>query len=138
MIDSINKALSLKDVNEQFEAYRSSRKKMTKFPDRLWQQAVSLLNQHSISEVARTLRVTNQQIKTQLDKITITDEETVDFVSLNQDEVLPDEPLAIDFKVDDTLKTKVEITRSDGAKLVISQLPESSLAKILDCFVGGL
>jgi len=44
---------------------------MTKFPDKLWQQAVSLLNNRSISEVAKTLRVTNQQIKTQLDKITV-------------------------------------------------------------------
>jgi len=138
MIGNINKALSLKDVNAQFEAYRSSRKKMTKFPDKLWQQAVSLLNNHSISEVARTLRVTNQQIKTQLDKITVKDEKSIDFISLNQDKMLPGEPLSIDFTVDDTLKTKVEITRPDGAQLVISQLPESSLSKLLERFVGGL
>lgn len=138
MIDSINKALTLKDFNQQFEAYRTSRKKMTKFLDKLWQQAVSLFNHHSISEVARTLRVSNQQIKTQLDRINVKDKEAVDFVSLNHNDAIQDESFAIDFKADDTLTTKVEITRPDGAQLVISQLPESSLTKLLNRIIGGL
>lgn len=139
MIDNMNKAHSLKEVNEQFEAFRATRKRMTKFPDQLWHQAVNLLKYYSVSEVARTLRISNHQIKTQINKFNaINTKEEVQFIALNDNAIPRDDPIAVDFKCDDYFKAKVEITRPDGAQLVISQLSESTLSKLLDHFVGGL
>lgn len=138
MIETINKALSLKDVNEQFERFRVSRKKMTKFPDQLWKQAVSLLKNHSISEVARVLRVSSAQIKTQLNNLKPDIPSGIDFISVPQSETALNQSFPDKFKQDAAQIAKVEIFRPDGTQLVISNLSESTLPKLLSCFIGGL
>ena len=107
MIDTINQALSLNQVNQQFDQFRSERKKQTKFPDTLWQQAITLLEHHSMTEV---LRVSAQQIKAQMHKNRSKNDIQMDFVEIKQ----PTEksvPLNVDAQADEALKTKVEIKR---------------------------
>ncbi len=84
MIDTINQALSLNQVNQQFDQFRSERKKQTKFPDTLWQQAITLLEHHSMTEVSRALRVSALQIKAQMNKIRSNNDVQMDFVEIKR------------------------------------------------------
>ena len=84
MIDTINHALSLNQVNQQFDQFRSKRKKQTKFPDTLWQQAITLLEHHSMTEVSRALRVSAQQIKAQMYKNRSNKDVQIDFVEIKR------------------------------------------------------
>lgn len=63
MMNQMNRALSLQEVNAKFEEFRSERKKLTKFPDHLWEQAAHLLEHYSLTEVCQQLRVSTKQIK---------------------------------------------------------------------------
>ncbi len=137
MIDTINQTLSLNQVNQQFNQFRSERKKQTKFPDNLWQQAITLLEHHSMTEVSRALRVSALQIKAQMNKIRSNNDVQTDFVEIKRP-VEKSEPHNVGAQADEPLKTKVEIKRPDGAYLIINQLPEAALSKLLTHFMGGL
>tara|TARA_R110002110_G_C13449779_1_gene716955 strand:+ start:83 stop:499 length:417 start_codon:yes stop_codon:yes gene_type:complete len=137
MIGTINQALSLNQVNQQFDQFRSERKKQTKFPDTLWQQAITLLEHHSMTEVSRALRVSAQQIKAQMHKNRSKNGVQMDFVEVKQS-AEKCESFNIKPQEDDALKTKVEIKRPDGAYLIINQLPEAALSQLLTHFMGGL
>ena len=137
MIDTIKQALSLNQVNQQFEQFRSGRKKQTKFPDTLWQQAITLLEHHSMTEVSRALRVSAQQIKAQMLKSRPNNDVQIDFVEIKRP-IDKNEAFNIEPQSDNALKTKVEIKRPDGAYLIISQLPEAALSKLLTHFMGGI
>ena len=84
MIDKINQARSLNQVNKQFDQFRSERKKQTKFPDTLWQQAITLLEYHSMTEVSRALRVSAQQIKAQMHRNWSKNDIQIDFVEIKK------------------------------------------------------
>ena len=54
---------TLKKVQEQFEAWRQSRVKRSAIPDALWQAAVNLCQEHTISKVSSTLRLNYAELK---------------------------------------------------------------------------
>ena len=54
---------TLDQIREQFEAWRQGRKKRSAIPDKLWQSAVSLCQDHSISKVSSTLRLNHAVLK---------------------------------------------------------------------------
>ena len=54
---------SLENVLEQFEAWRQSRTKRSSIPDALWQAAVNLCQEHTISKVSSTLRLNYAELK---------------------------------------------------------------------------
>lgn len=138
MINQINQALSLQEVNAKFEEFRSERKKLTKFPDHLWEQAVKLLEHYSLTEVCQQLRVSTKQIKAQMDKLNAKPSPDINFVEVNNDLSSANNSLHIGIQANNSdERTKVEITRPDGAQLVINQLPESALTKLLTQFMEG-
>lgn len=54
---------TLEQVLEQFKAWRQSRKKRSAIPDALWQTAVNLCQDHTISKVSSTLRLNHTVLK---------------------------------------------------------------------------
>ena len=54
---------TLEEVSRQFQGWRRSRKKRSPIPERLWQAAEELSRQHSISEIARVLRLDYAKLK---------------------------------------------------------------------------
>jgi hypothetical protein len=54
---------TLEQVREQFELWRQSREKRSAIPDTLWQAAVNLCQEHTISKVSSTLRLNYAELK---------------------------------------------------------------------------
>lgn len=54
---------SLEKVREQFEAWRQSREKRSAIPDALWQAAINLCQDYSISKISSTLRLNYAVLK---------------------------------------------------------------------------
>jgi len=54
---------TLEQVREQFEVWRQSREKRSAIPDTLWQTAVNLCQDHTISKVSSTLRLNHTVLK---------------------------------------------------------------------------
>ena len=54
---------TLKQVREQFSVWRKSRGKRSAIPDALWQAAVNLCQDHSISKISSTLRLNHTVLK---------------------------------------------------------------------------
>ena len=48
---------TIEDVRHQFEQWRKDRKHRSPIPDNLWERAVSLVAEHSINTVSRSLRI---------------------------------------------------------------------------------
>jgi hypothetical protein len=54
---------TLEQIREQFETWRQGRKKRSAIPDKLWQSAVNLCQDHCISKVSSTLRLNHAVLK---------------------------------------------------------------------------
>ena len=54
---------ALAEVHKQFQSWRRSRKRGSRIPQRLWQAAAELSEQHSISEIALTLGLDHMRLK---------------------------------------------------------------------------
>lgn len=54
---------TVENVLEQFEAWRQNRVKRSAIPDALWQAAVNLCQEHTISKVCSTLRLNYADLK---------------------------------------------------------------------------
>jgi hypothetical protein len=54
---------ALEAVRVQFESWRKTRKSRQPIPDKLWQAAVGLSKNHSISTIAQTLRLDYTKLK---------------------------------------------------------------------------
>jgi len=54
---------TLEQVQEQFEDWRRSREKRSAIPDALWQAAIYLCREHTISQVSSTLRLNYAVLK---------------------------------------------------------------------------
>ena len=54
---------TLEQIREQFEAWRQGRKKRSAIPEELWQSAVNLRQDHSISKVPSTLGLNHAVLK---------------------------------------------------------------------------
>ena len=54
---------TLEQVREQFSAWRKSRGKRSAIPDALWQAAVNLCQDHSISKISSTLGLNHTVLK---------------------------------------------------------------------------
>lgn len=58
--------LSLEDVQQQFSAWRASRRGRTRLPDRLWQQVFTLLAHYPRAQVLRTLGIKSERLTAKL------------------------------------------------------------------------
>jgi len=54
---------TFEEVREQFDYWRSTRKKRGPIPEMLWEAAVNLTNEYSIHQISKTLRLNYQKFK---------------------------------------------------------------------------
>jgi len=62
-ISQLESTPTLENVLEQFEAWRQNRVKRSAIPDVLWQAAVNLCQEYTISKVCSTLRLNYADLK---------------------------------------------------------------------------
>ena len=116
--------LSLDDVKAHFEHWRTTRTKLReRIPQYLWEEVKTLINRYSLADITKVLRINTYQIKDSLQINTKIDfaEARIDFLT---------SPLTASDQV-----CSIEMHRTNGVILKISQLPISSLQKIISQFM---
>jgi len=108
---------SLEEVKERFAKWRQNRKGKEPIPDELWQAAVGLTSEYSVSKIAKTLSLTHSYFKKRMI------------------EVQNNEPAFVEFHLSPpaTASTHwvLEMDKPDGAKIRIS-CQNASLPNILE------
>ena len=104
-------SLSLEDVQNQFEVWRSMRKHREPIPEALWEAAASLQKDYSIHQIAKTLHLNYTDLKKRVQKLDIVSppfpHSPSTFVELDfSKSILPTECI-------------VEMEASDGAKMKV-------------------
>ncbi len=54
---------TLETVRIELDRWRGTREKSGRIPNRIWLQAIGLLDNHSMSEICRALRLSHTQLK---------------------------------------------------------------------------
>lgn len=60
---------SLEQIQIRFETWRQRRKKRTRIPKSLWEAAVGLSEEYSVSHLSKALRVNHTALKRQIEKM---------------------------------------------------------------------
>ena len=120
--------LKLETVKQEFDTWRASRSKIGKIPDHLWSKAVELLKNYSVTEITRALHLSGGQMKTRLEQLEITTKTKLPSKFL---EISTSNILTTTFS---NHALKIVLTRSDGATIVLEQVPENTLMQIVNNF----
>lgn len=123
--------LTLEDVKNHFDHWRTTRVKRGKIPDSLWSEVKTLIGRYPTNKIAQTLGVNAYQISTGVNnKIDFT------FVTARHADLTPAsaKPVA-SCSIDIKDICSFEIHRSNGGILKISAFPVASLATIINQFV---
>ena len=116
---------NLKQVQQQFEQWRKTRKSRKPIPEHLWQAAVEVAKQYSINHVARLLRLNHTALK---EKVEISKQEVTAFVEIP----LPDKVSPFHWTV--------EMEKTSGAKLTMSCQGQGAFEALVEMgktFWGG-
>ena len=116
---------NLKEVQQQFEQCRKTRKSRRPIPEHLWQAAVELAKQYSINHVARLLRLNHTALK---EKVEISKKGNPTFVEIP----LPDKISPFHWTV--------EMEKTSGAKLTMSCQGQGAFEALVEMgktFWGG-
>jgi len=70
-------------LQKRFDAWRKSHKPRTRIPDRLWDAAVQLAQQHSLHEAARALHLDYYALKKRLDAAGVKQGAVPSFIELS-------------------------------------------------------
>jgi len=115
--------LDLSEVASHFASWRQTRNHShSRIPENLWQEALSLCQNHPISHVCRQLRLNPQA----LSKKRRESSKRVAFVEV----VKPLEPPAVFPSIE------MELIRPDGAKLLVKPSSSEGMALVMDHFLG--
>ena len=135
MTTAVKPALSLEEVGKHFEQWRRTKEKGERIPERLWNEAVGLLEVYSLFEVTRTLRL--------------------DWVKLKRRWRSPDAVMGreraggamafveIDTSVVDQTPMPspggvvIELERADGLRLRLSRAERTDMLALLERFMGA-
>ena len=96
---------SLKEVEQQFEQWRKTRKGRESIPEHLWEAAAGLSNNYSINQIARLLRLNHTALK---EKVEISKQESPPFFEIPFSDALS------------CVQWTVEMEKTSGAKLRMS------------------
>jgi len=128
---AIPENLTLDDVKNHFDHWRTTRAKRGKIPDSLWSEVKTLIGRYPTNKIAQTLGVNAYQISTDVNNKT-----DFTFVTARR-AVLPSpstnnaSPCSTNIK--DTCL--LEIHRPGGSLLKINQFPIQSLTTIINQFM---
>ncbi|MBC8555544.1 MAG: hypothetical protein H8D23_38510 [Candidatus Brocadiales bacterium] len=126
--------LTLDQVDIHFSAWRKKRKKRTRIPEQLWNEATSLYPVYPIANIVKRLRLCRTDFTQKLPQSAnqITPEEQNDFVQVD---FAKD---SIDMQPAYENKLIVELEKGDGSRLRIQQsIGEQTLRSIINCYLRG-
>ena len=110
------KPTTLAEVRDNFQHWRETREKRTAVPEELWQAAVDLCSQHSLSELARSLGIDYRQLKERaVDSGVLPAEHKVNtrgfgFVELGIRETQPSREYVVELEKADGSRMRVKIS----------------------------
>ncbi len=120
----------LSALKNDFDLWRSERKKGTPVPDHLKKNACSLLSGHDIYHIARSCSVSKNLIETWNNNLKNTAEKSREHHFVEMD------PAIIPDKACEGKNLNIELTKKNGEKMIISgELPGESLNLILRSFL---
>src|SRR5262245_21444315 len=122
----MNHETPLETVQKDFLHWRKICKKRTSIPDELWQQVFPLLNDYPISKICAALSLNTDQIRSRL-RTPNNIEKTESNNNFAEVKLKPE-------YANDIKGLSIEITRRDGATLLINTFPSSALNLLIDHF----
>jgi len=123
---------TLETVRIEIEHWRGTREKSGRIPNRIWSQAIRLLDKHSMSEICRVLRLSHTQLKNKIkkhDPFTIKTDTPFYEVAM---------PSIKQQQTDIKLGTSIEIKRPDGTLVIIKHLSDPVIINMISSFVRSL
>lgn len=123
---------TLETVRVELDRWRGTREKSGRIPNRIWIQAIGLLDKHSMSEICRVLRLSHTQLKNKLkqhDPFTIKSDTPFYEVAM---------PSIKHQQTDIKLGTSIEIKRPDGTLIIIKHLSDTVIINLISSFVRSL
>jgi hypothetical protein len=115
----------LQAVVQQFEHWRSTRKKRTRIPDTLWALVGPLMNQYNRNEIATALRINHNQLKNALSLLPPQSKQSVAFLECSTS-ITPSLPT----------NCVIEFTCKDGSTVKISGLQPTQIQPLISVFRG--
>ena len=139
-MSTVSHSLSLDDVKQQFNDWRSQRGKIGSFPEELWRAAVALLQHYNASDIIRELRITKQQLddrKNRYQDIQLSDNAFVDLeVTNNIQENRVVKAKLTQQSIPEPFSSGIELRKPDGTTLIINELPRQELHALVTTFMG--
>ena len=128
--------LTLEAVAEHFEQWRASKKKGERIPEKLWKEAIDLVDTYGISQVTRTLRLGGADLNKRRGIVGAgrrrrSQSAKAAFVAL--------EPAVVDRAVGPQASATawMELERPDGLRLRIHPSEGNELLALVDRFLGA-
>jgi len=133
--------LTLNDVKQQFDDWRSNRGKVGSFPEAHWRAAVGLLDHYNPSEIIRELRITKGQLEDRKQRYQRTETVTHPFVSVelpnNTATKSSDKANVTQPPIPATMPaSSIELRKPDGTTLIIHELPGIEVQSLVTTFMG--
>jgi hypothetical protein len=124
---------TLDDVKRDFAKWRASRPNKGRIPNYLWDKVLAIIDFYPIGQVTKVLGLSGSQVsarRKQRDAINVSSSPPANpnFAELNISSAMPGVNSAT------SLHSKIEIRRADGAVLIIEQLSEQAMLKVLNQF----
>ena len=124
--------LTLQSLSVELDEWRKNRVKQGRLPDNIWTKTLKLLENHSMTQVSRELRISHEQIRNKLKKQDVSrGVPFTPFVEMKSPSIKHE-------KIDITLGNRVELKRADGASMIIEHLSDSTLSTLLAKFMRDL
>ncbi len=120
---------TLENVRIELDRWRGTREKSGRIPNRIWLQAIGLLDKHPMSEICRVLRLCHTQLKNkckQHDPFMIKNDTPFYEVAM---------PSIKHQQTDIKLGATVEIKRPDGTLVIIKHLSDSVIMSLISSFI---
>jgi len=132
----IESPLTLETVAEHFEQWRRNKKKGERIPEKLWSEAIDLVDRYGVSQVTRTLRLSGTDLNKRRGIVGTgqrrrSQDTKAAFVGI--------EPAVVQRAVGPQATTPawMELERPDGLRLRIRPTGGADMLALLDRFLGA-
>ncbi len=135
MKSSIESSLTLPEVAEHFQQWRSMKQPGERIPDHLWREAISLVGAYGVTQITRTLHLSSTDFNKRR-RLIEADQGQQDaagataFVEIN--------PKLVDRTLEQAAAAGwLELERPDGLRLRIQPTQGADLLALVERFIGG-
>ena len=132
----IDPTLTLEEVAKHVEQWRGRKKKGERIPQRLWNEALGLVEDYGISQVSRSLRLSYTELNKRL-KIIEAEQRRQQAPSAETAFVEIDRALVDQAPEPGAAAVWMELERPDGLRLRIRPSHRGDMLTLLDRFMGA-